>query len=129
MKGDESMYIFTNPNPRGILIGDCAVRAVAIATGQTWDETYRILTQYGYELKNLPNADVVWSEVLKDYGFVRRVIPNTCPSCYTVRQFCIDHPKGTYVLATGSHVVAVKDGDYYDSWDSGDEVPIMYWRA
>lgn len=121
-------YIYTNPNPHGSITGDCVVRAVSVALNMTWDEAYQILTDYGFRLKNMPNADSVWGEVLKDYGFTRKVIPDTCPACYSVRAFCKDHPKGTYVLATGSHVIAVIDGDYYDSWDSGDEVPIMYWR-
>ena len=38
------------------------------------------------------------------------------------------YPHGTYVLATNNHVVAVVDGNYYDTWDSGDETPIYVWR-
>ena len=122
-------YIYENPNPKGALIGDCAVRAVAIANDMTWDDTYNMLCDYGFAMKNLPNADSVWGAALKDLGFTRHTIPNTCPDCYTIREFCRDHPKGTYVVGTGSHVVAVKnDGNLYDTWDSSDEVPIMYWR-
>ena len=121
-------YIYYNPNPRSAIVGDCAIRAVAKATGQTWDDAYIALMDYGFRMKNLPNADSVWGAYLKDSGFTRSVIPNTCPACYTVRDFCIDHPRGTYVLGTGSHVVTVIDGNYYDSWDSGDEIPIIYWR-
>ena len=122
------MYIFTNPNPYKTLIGDCAVRAIAVALNMSWDEAYQALTEYGFRLKNLPNADSVWGALLKEYGFARKTIPDTCPNCYTVREFCHDHPSGTYVVGTGSHVIAVIDGDYYDTWDSGDEVPIVYWR-
>ena len=121
-------YIFTNPNPKGALIGDCAIRAVAIATGQSWDDAYKSLVEYGYRMKNLPNADSVWGAYLKEHGCERKAIPEDCPMCYTIRDFCRSHPKGTYVLATGNHVVAVIDGNYYDTWDSGDEIPIMYWR-
>lgn len=121
-------YVYTNPNPRGVLIGDCAVRAVAIATGMTWDDAYMVLSDYGFKMKNLPNADSVWGEVLRDYGFTRKVIPDTCPACYTIDAFCRDHPKGIFVLATGSHVVTCIDGCIRDTWDSSDEVPIMYWR-
>lgn len=121
-------YIYTNPNPKKAIVGDCAVRAVAIANGISWDLAYDILTDYGFKMKNLPNADSVWGAVLKDFGFKRKGIPDTCPDCYSIREFCIDHPAGTFVVGTGSHVVAVKDGNYYDTWDSGDEVPIVYWR-
>ena len=52
----------------------------------------------------------------------------TIPYCYTVKDFCKDHPQGVFVLGTGTHAVAVIDGDYYDAWDSGNKVPLFYWR-
>ena len=57
-----------------------------------------------------------------------RIILDEYPDYYTVEDFCADHPKGTYVLGTGSHAVAVVDGFYYDAWDSGNEIPIYYWK-
>jgi hypothetical protein len=71
--------------------------------------------------------NAVWSKYLFENGYVRYAIPNTCPYCYTVRDFCKDHPVGKFLLAIGKHVVTVIDGDYYDTWDSGDQVPISYW--
>lgn len=121
-------YIYTNPNPKGAITGDCVVRAVAIANDISWDMAYLVLSDYGFRMKNMPNADSVWSRALKDFGFARKIIPDSCPVCYTIREFCEDHPEGIYILGTGSHVVAVKDGNYIDTWDSGDEVPIVYWR-
>jgi hypothetical protein len=35
---------------------------------------------------------------------------------------------GTFVLGTGDHAVTVVDGDYYDSFDSGQMIPIVYYR-
>ena len=69
----------------------------------------------------------VWDSYLRGWGFIRRVIPNTCPDCYTVWDFCNDNPEGSYILAIGDHIVAVVSGNYYDSWDSGSEVPIYYY--
>ena len=43
--------------------------------------------------------------------------------------FCEKYPTGVYVIGTGTHAVAVVDGDYYDSWDSGNEVPSYFWRV
>lgn len=121
------MWAFFNPNPCGKVTSDCAIRAVAKATGKDWSETYIKLCALGYELCDLPNADWVWGEYLRELGFRRGALPD-CPECATVRDFCRDHPSGTYVLATGTHAVAVVDGDYYDAWDSGAQVPVYFWR-
>lgn len=77
---------------------------------------------------DLPHANHVWGAYLRHRGFRRNIIPNECPDCYSVSDFCKDHPKGNFVLALSGHVVAVVDGNYYDTWDSGDEVPIYYWE-
>lgn len=120
-------FKYFNPNPQNNLVIDCTVRAISKVTGRTWDSTYIGLVVKGYEIKDMPNSNSVWSKYLKQLGFVREIIPNTCPDCYTVKAFCEDHPRGTFLLATGNHVVAVVNGDYYDTWDSGDEVPVYYW--
>jgi hypothetical protein len=59
--------------------------------------------------------------ILRRNGFKRKSIPNYCPECYDVIDFCEDNPVGTFVLGTGSHVVTVINGNYYDSWDCGKE--------
>lgn len=73
----------------------------------------------------------VWGAVLAKNGYEREVIPNTCPVCYTVKDFCRDHPEGRFLLAvpgSNAHVIAVIDGDYVDTWRSEDLVPQFYWR-
>jgi len=65
---------------------------------------------------------------LKHRNYIRTQIPNTCPDCYTVKDFCTDNPQGRYIVATQSHVVAIIDGDYYDTWDSGTEPIIYFWK-
>ena len=79
-------------------------------------------------MHDMMSSNAVWGAYLYDQGFRRYIIPNTCPDCYSVKDFCEDNPKGEFMLATGTHVIAVEDGNYYDTWDSGDEVPIFYWR-
>lgn len=118
-----------NPNPIGRRVGDCAIRAVAAAEGLSWDEAFDQLAAYGKKLGNLQNSNEAIGAYLKDRGYTRHIIPDSCPACYTVADFCRDHPIGIYVLGTGTHVVTAIDGDYYDTWDSGDEVPIYYWEA
>lgn len=122
------MYRYYNPNPIGKQVGDCVIRGISRLTNQNWEETYIGICIKGYELKDMPSANSVWESYLVEHGFKRNVLPDTCPICYSVSEFCNEHPKGIYLLATGTHVVAVEDGDYFDAWDSGNEVPIYYWE-
>jgi len=122
------MFIYTNPNPAKNLVGDCVIRGVAIITNQSWVDVYDDITYKGREMYDMPSSNSVWNAYLIDLGFRKKVIQNTCPNCYTIRDFCFDHPIGEFLLATGTHVVAVIDGDYYDTWNSGDEIPIYYYE-
>lgn len=122
------MFIYTNPNPINNLVGDCVIRAISIATGLTWEEVYDDICDLGRDMYDMPSSNAVWGEYLSRIGFMRSQLPNTCPMCYTVRQFAYDHPHGSFILGTGSHVIAIIDGDYYDTWDSGDEVPVYFFK-
>lgn len=122
------MYREYNRNPRGKRVGDCVIRAVSRATGKTWEETYAGICAAGYELCDMPSANAVWGAYLRRHGFRRHILPDTCPDCYTVEDFCREHPEGLYVLAISGHVVCVDNGDWYDSWDSGQETPVYYWQ-
>lgn len=121
------MFIYANPNPTDKKTGDCVIRAIAIITESTWERAYIDLCAEGLLLADLPNSNVVWGSYLRKHGFRREVIPNTCPDCYTIGDFCKDHPYGEYVVCTGSHVVACIDGNAYDAWDSLGEVPTFYY--
>lgn len=121
-------YLYYNPNPENRMVGDCVIRGISKVLNQSWDETYMDICMRGFEIKDMPSANYVWESYLFSKGFIRNLLPDTCPNCYTVRDFCLDHPYGTFLLATGSHVVAVEDGHYFDAWDSGNEIPIYYWE-
>ena len=115
-------------NPQGKSVGDCTVRAIAIATGSAWVDTYLDLCLTGMLMSDMPSSNSVTASYLKKNGFRRRTIPDECPDYYTISDFCKDHPKGTYIIGTGSHLTTVIDGDLWDSWDSSNECPVYYFE-
>ena len=121
------MWIKFENNPCGKRVGDCVVRAISKALDTTWEDAYMLLCVQGFMLGDLPSANKVLSALLKSKGFKRHTIED-CPDCYTIYDFCQDHPKGIYVLGTGSHAVTVENGRYYDAWDSGNECPTYYFE-
>ena len=116
-----------NANPQKNRVGDCTVRAIAKAMGQDWETTYTGLALFGFMHADMPSANCVWGAYLKSKGYRRYIVDDKNKDWYTVIDFCNDNPRGTYILALSSHVVCVIDGCYYDTWDSGGEVPIYYW--
>lgn len=115
-----------NPNPRARRTGDCVIRAISKALDQDWDTTYTGIVVTGFNEKDMPSGNYIWGEYLKDHGFRRHLVPDVGEP-YTVADFARDNPTGTYVLAISGHVVCVKQGNWYDTWQSGDEIPIYYW--
>lgn len=121
------MWIEFNNNPTGRRVGDCSVRAISVALDIDWESAYALIVTNGFEMGDMPSSNSVWGAVLRQHGFYRTSIPNTCPDCYTAEDFCQDHPQGVYVLGFGTHVATVVDGNIYDAWDSSQEIPQYVW--
>ena len=106
-------WVYFNPNPvRGQRVGDCTVRLMVQACA----------------LSDMPSANYVWGSYLAKQGFHRKLVDQSERYIYTVNDFCADHPTGTYILCIDGHVVTVQDGRYFDTWDSGNEIPVYYWE-
>lgn len=118
------MYRHYNPNPLKKNVSDCAVRAVSKAMGFSWNEAYIAIAIQGLIDADMPHANNIWGKYLENHGFVKRIIQ----SDVSVSEFAEAHPYGTYVLALSGHVVCVKDGSLFDSWDSGNEIILYYWE-
>ena len=121
------MWIEFNNNPVGRRVGDCSIRALSLALNTDWENAYLMSAINGYKMGDMPSSNSVWGAVLRQNGFYKHVIPNTCPDCYTFEDFAKEHGEGVYVIGTGSHVATVIDGVLYDAWDSSHEIPLFYW--
>ena len=120
-------WAFYNPNPWRLSTDDCAPRALSAVFGISWGDAYDLLYENGKEMGLMQNNKAVLWAILKKAGFRREALPDQCPDCYTVADFAADHPRGVYVVATDSHIIAIVGGDWIDAWDSGSEVPLFYW--
>ena len=116
-----------NPNPRGRRTNDCVVRMLCKVTNRPWRENYVDLASKGLSMYDMPSSNPVWGNYLRDLGYKKYNLPDNCPDCYTINDFCLDNRNGIFVLSTGNHVVYVENGEYFDAFDSGDEVPTAYW--
>ena len=121
------MWIEANSNPVNNLTDDCVIRAISIILDADWLWVFDELCGIARAAYDVQISNNVWPKLLKREGFNRYILPDTCPDCYTVEDFIIDHPRGTYVLGFGGHVATVKNGQLYDSWDSSKEIPQYYW--
>ena len=119
---------YFNNNPVNRSVGDCAVRAVSVALGVDWETAYAMIAKNGFLMADMPSSNSVFGAVLRQHGFSRYAIPMSCPDCYTINDFADENPHGVYVVGTGNHVVTIRDGAIYDSWDSRQEIPQYYWH-
>ena len=92
-----------------------------------WETAYDLIADAGYAMGDMPSSDSVWGAVLRQHGFYRKSIPNSCPDCYTFADFAEDNPRGVFALGTGKHVAAIIDGVIYDAWNSSNEIPQFVW--
>lgn len=117
-----------NENPNNKRVGDCVIRAISTVLNQPWGVTFWGICLKAAQKFDMPSSNSVWGEYLLEQGYRRIAINNEC-NCYTVEDFCNDHPKGRYVLGTGTHAIGVVDGEYFDIWQSGGETPIYYFES
>lgn len=118
-------YVYFCNNPRNkCIIGDCVIRAISCALEKHWDAIYIDLASEGFAMKDLPSSNSVWTRYLLNQGFSKYSTLNDC----TIKDFANEHKYGTYLVCTGTHLVCIKNSDYYDTWDSGNEIMEFFFE-
>lgn len=120
------MWVLYNNNPYELETDDCVIRAISSVNGNKWQTVYLALAIAGCKQGRMPDNNSIWGWYLRSLGWTRRAIPDTCPDCYILADFASDHPVGRFIACGQSHVVAVIDGDWYDTSDTG-SMPVLYF--
>lgn len=126
-------FVYYQPNDKDLKdqYGDCTIRALTKALGCTWIEAFDAMIPYcrEYQCSNifaLPST--IERKILDEMGFEYTGISNKRGSRRpTVDSFARDHKQGTYICNVANHEVAVVDGKYYDTWDSGEKSMYGYY--
>lgn len=124
-------YKYYQPNKKDLKdeYGDCVIRSLTKAIDLDWREVFEELLPYARELQCMPNGKACYERYLKDKGFTYTGISNKKGTKRpTVDSFAKAHKSGIYVLIVANHLVAVVDGMYYDTWDSGEKSLYGYWE-
>lgn len=113
-----------NPNPKNRNIGDCTLRAYCAAFDIEWDDAFDIASEIAKENSSMIEyiSDKVITEHFnceQDPDYNKKKIK--AKDRITVNEYAISHPYGTYICMVRKHAVTIRDGEYWDSWDSGDK--------
>ena len=115
------MYKFYNANAKGNNTADCVIRAISVAEGKTWDETYE-------KLSNIAQSEGV---LIDDVNFVENYLDKKyerVPHCSkTIREFIEEYPRGIYLITMEGHITVVMNGVLYDTFDCRDRRIWCVW--
>lgn len=117
------MYKYYNANSRGNFVNDCTIRAISLAEGKTWQETYDELSYIAGKMGIILD-DVNFIEPLLDSRYKR-----VCSKNKYVGEFAETHQKGIYLITMKGHISCCIDGNIYDTFDCRDRLMWCAWRV
>lgn len=115
------MYKFYNNNKLGLFENDCTIRAISTATGNTWDDTYKHLSNIArMNGTMMDDKDFIIDYLDKRYERIRD-IPRY------VGQVAYEYPDNILLITMNGHITCSKYGVIYDSFDPRDRVAEYCW--
>lgn len=118
-------YKYYQPNRKDLKdrVGDCQVRAFCKVFNIEWLEAFDLTIPICRELQTYTIFDCdleKTKEAMSRLGFIYHPVTVTKGTKRpTVQSFARSHKEGRYIVKVAHHVVAVVDGVFYDTWDSG----------
>lgn len=119
-------FIKKNINPRSRKCGDCVIRAIAFATGESWEMTLENLCAIGLKIKTPPNDKSAYEKYLSQRGFIKCKQPRKADgSKFLISQidelinktYFDGKPIEAVVISCANHLTVVTDNTCFDTWD------------
>lgn len=127
------MFKLENPHPQRLLVNDCVKRACTIASGINYHDIAIMLNRFRKTSGGSKfNSNENWKPFVEDVLLGRKNKGDMQHEFYG-RRYTVDDwarywSEDTSILRCSKHLVATKDGNYYDTWDSGSKgVYIAYF--
>lgn len=109
------MFKYYNANPRHRRVNDCTIRAISLATKQTWDATYSKMSDFA-QSQAIMLDEVAYIDEYLDRNFLK-VYSRKRDSYLTVGDFVRKNPRGVYLITMNGHITCAIDGIVYDTFD------------
>jgi len=118
------MFEYYNANPRNRRVNDCTVRAISLATGRSWDETFEELSKFAQIQAIMPD-DVTYIDEYLEENF-EKICGCKNKIRISVGDFVKEHPTGIYLITMNGHITCCIDGIIYDTFNPKDR---FVWGA
>lgn len=115
------MYKFYNNNSLGLFEDDCTIRAISTATGNTWDDTY----------KHLSNIARLNGTMMDDKDFIKKYLDERYERIYDIPKYVGEvagaYPDYILLITMRSHITCSMYGTILDSFDCRDQIATNCW--
>lgn len=123
-----SKHAYYNPNPKKLLTGDCVIRAYCKAFDTEWENALLASTFFAIKDCQVFNDNKAVQAFLESLGCIRHKVVvkkgSKRPTPDSLARSRENKGK-TLVCSVAGHIVTVREGKYYDTWDSGSKG--IYW--
>lgn len=116
-------YKYFNANTRGNFVNDCTIRAISLAEGKSWQETYD-------ELSYIAGQNGI---ILDDVNFIKPFLDSRY---YRIRfdevlvgDFAKNHHSGIYLITMNGHITCCVDGTIFDTFDCRSRTIENVWKV
>ena len=117
------MFVYYNANLNHEIVGDCVVRAISTAL----DLDYNYILQELYKISNYFNCDMLVKDCYSILLNEKYNLPMYDGKGNKVWKVAKDFSDKNLIMRVDGHLVASKNGNVYDTWDSSHEIVDVFW--